>query len=158
MEKIVEVEKIVEKPVIVEKIIEKPVIVEKENPVEDTPNLDYEISVSVNDLDVKVLRCYGNMTQRRITIEMEIVNKNSNIDKGAVYFNYAYTSDGIECAKLGALSDDSNRAYGVKFPSAVKLKQNYYVLNVSSKISSFSYLEFAIRDAKIVIRNLPVEW
>ena len=89
---------------------------------------------------------------------MEVINRNSSIDLASVYFNYAYTSDGVECEKLGALEDASKKAFGVKFPSAVKLKQNYYVLNVPSKISSFSYLEFVIRNAKVIVRNLPVEW
>lgn len=162
VEKPVVVEKVVETPVVVEKVVEKPVVVEKvvEKPVpqEKSPELDCQISISVNDLDVKVLRCYGNETQRRITIELEILNRNNDITKGTASFNTAYTLDGVECNKRGALGDRFDVVYGVKFPSQIKLKQNYFVLEVSEKIPGFSYVEFEIRGAEIVIRNLPVEW
>lgn len=164
VEKPIEVEKVVEKPVIVEKVIEKPVVVEKpivvEKPVPqvNTPKLNYNISISANDLDVKVLKCHGNEVQRRITIELQVTNQNNSIDGGTVSFESAYTADGISCKNRGALGDRFNISYGVKLPPQVKLKQNFYVLEVSEKIESFSYVELHIRDAKVVIRNLPVEW
>ncbi|MDO4165312.1 MAG: inner membrane complex domain-containing protein [Bacteroides sp.] len=154
VEKIVEVEKVVEKPVVVEKVVEKPVIVEVEKEPED---LDCEISISVTDLDVRVLRCYGNTTQKRITIQLEVVNRNDNILSTGVSFLSAFTIDGEECTRKAALSDN-NWWHDAKLPSNVKVKQDYYVLNVSKKIAGFSFIELKIRDAKVIIRNLPVEW
>lgn len=146
------VERIVEQPVEIEKVVEKPV------PTEKTPALDCQVSISVNDLDVKVLKCYGNETQRRITIELEVLNRNADITSSFVYFHSAYTPDGLECKKRGALRDRANVSYGVKFPSQVKLRQNYYVLEIPEKIQRFSYIELEIRGAKVIVRNLPVEW
>lgn len=156
------IERVVEKPVVVEKVVEKPIIVEKviEKPVpqEEKNELDCQISISVNDLDVKVLKCYGNEVQRRITLELEVLNQNNDITSGSVFFNSAYTIDGVECNRRGALRDRSSMAYGVKFPPQIKLKQNYYVLEISEKIPGFSYVELEIRGAKVIIRNLSVEW
>lgn len=164
VEKPIEIEKVVEKPVIIEKVVEKPVVVErpvvveKPTPQVNTPKLNYNISISANDLDVKVLKCYGNEIQRRITIELQVTNQNNTIDSGTVSFESAYTSDGMPCKNRGALGDRFNTSYGVKLPPQIKLKQNFYVLEVSEKIGSFSYVELHIRNAKVVIRDLPVEW
>lgn len=92
VEKPIEIEKVVEKPVIIEKVVEKPVVVErpvvveKPTPQVNTPKLNYNISISANDLDVKVLKCYGNEIQRRITIELQVTNQNNTIDSGTVSF------------------------------------------------------------------------
>ena len=105
-----------------------------------------------------MLKCYGNETQRRITLELEVVNRNNDITSGTVSFESAFTVDGVECSNKGALGDRHHTSYGVKFPSLVKLKQSFYVLNITEKIQRFSYVELHIRGAKVVIRNLPVKW
>ena len=98
------------------------------------------------------------MTQHRITIEMEVQNHNNTIISGSAHFDSAFTLDGMECKDKKALNDGHHTVYGVKYPVQVKVKQNFYVLNVMEKIEGFSYVELAVRGAKIVIRNLPVEW
>lgn len=83
------VEKVVEKPVVVEKVVEKPVVVEKivEKPVPaEAPTAPKcEITISMNDLEFRILSCKGEPTQRRITIKAEYVNQNVNIANGAIY-------------------------------------------------------------------------
>ncbi len=152
------IERVVEKPV----VIEKPVIVEKPvapaTPVvNQTPKLNYDISISANDLDVKVVRCFGNEVQQRITIVLEVMNKNNDINNTEVSFNSAFDLDGKEWNHRGGMRDDYNWSY-TKLPPMVSRKQEYYVLKVTEKIPGFSYVELKIRGAKVVIRNLAVEW
>ncbi len=157
--------------VFVERIIEKGVPSKQENNdtlllndnkttvVEDTPvNIEnqYDIFISVNDMSVKIIKCFGNKEQRRITLQLEVTNQNEDILNTNVCFNSAYTQDGVECKKLGALSDWKT-SY-VNMPYDVALKQNYYIMNVNSSVTALKYIELIIRDAKIIIRNLPVEW
>lgn len=104
-----------------------------------------------------MLKCFGNVTQRRITIQLEVLNHNDRILNGQVSFNSAFTLDGEECDNKKSLTDARWWA-NTKMPSQVKIKQDYFVLDVTKKIPGFSYLEFEIRDAKVIIRNLPVEW
>lgn len=160
VEKPVVVEKVVEKPVVVEKVIEKPIVVEKvtnKPTTPKTPAQECEVTVSVTDLDVKVTRCYGNRTQRRITIELEVTNRNNNITNTNVDFLSAFASDGVEYGERHSLDRKSSWS-PTKMPPQVKLKQNYYVVEVDHHIDSFSYIEMNIRNAKVVIRNLTVNW
>ncbi len=118
------------------------------------PWADCELSVSVNDLDVRILGCTGNITQRRVTLQLEVVNRNPDSGDGWLRFLTAITSDGVECAHKGSMGDRYETH--VKMPTGIELKQNYYVLKVDQDVRKFSYVELSIRGAKIVIKNLPV--
>lgn len=152
VEKIVEVERIVErvveKPVIVEKIVEKPVVVSERKP-------EYEISISTNTLKFKVLKCYGNATQKRITILAEIVNEDTNRNQEE-YLNFVscITDGGTELKNF----EMQDRSSWVKLPPRVTVRREFYVTNVYDKFSTFSYLELKIGNATVSIRNLPVKW
>ncbi len=164
------VEKVVEK--VVERVVEVPVaeqtpaMPEAETPVvtpeaetptaTPKPETEVDLSVSVTDLDVKLLRCYGNATQRRITIELEVVNHDGDKQNTSVEFVSAFTADGQKCEKLGALKDYYYTS--TILPPMVKVKQNYYILNADKRLDNLSYVELLIRGAKVIIRNLPVEW
>lgn len=163
VEKIVEVEKVVEKPVVVEKVVEKPVVVEKivekpvvvEKPVErPVPQADCEITMSTNRLQFKVLKCYGNATQQRITILVEMMNVDTkrNTDE-FLKVTSAITDSGTECSSF----EIQNGAW-LKMPPRVKLRKEFYVTKVFDKFSGFSYVELYIADTRIYIRNLPVQW
>lgn len=165
VEKIVEVEKVVEKvvekPVIVEKVVEKPVIVEKivEKPVvkvveKPTPQADCEITMSTNRLQFKVLKCYGNATQQRITILAEMTNLDTNRN-GEEFLKVvsAITDRGTECKSF----EIQNGAW-LKMPPRVKLRREFYVTKVFDKFPSFSYVELYVANTSVYIRNLPVQW
>ena len=136
--------------------MEKPVVVEDPKPQKPDP-INCDISVSANDLDVKVLECFGNVTQRRITLRLEVLNRNDRITNAQVNFISAFTADGTECKDRRAITD-GNYWCGTKMPPYVSVKQDYFLLNVTEKITSFSYVELEIRSAKVIIRNLPVQW
>lgn len=158
VEKVVEKPIIVEKPVVVEKVVEKPIETEKViTTTSPNPAPECEVSVSVTDLDVKIIRCYGNRTQHRITIELEVTNRNNNITNTSVNFLSAFASDGVEYGKCHSLNRTNSWA-STKMPPQVKIKQNYYVVEVDRQIDSFSYVEINIRNAKVIIRNLAVKW
>lgn len=155
------VREVVEKPVIVEKVVEVPVEVEKpqaEAPVAKQPAqpMDYELNVSVNDLDFKVLDCFGDRMQQRVTLQVEFVNRNEDIARDKILFNSAFTDEGLELHSL----EVSGGSYWTmrNMPSRVPLKQELYVTKVSKPFDSFSYVEVSVRGAKVVIRNLPVRW
>ena len=153
IEKPVVVEKVVEKPVVVEKIVEKPVVVEK--PVErPVPQADCEITMSTNRLQFKVLKCYGNATQQRITILVEMMNVDTkrNTDE-FLKVTSAITDSGTECSSF----EIQNGAW-LKMPPRVKLRKEFYVTKVFDKFSGFSYVELYIADTRVYIRNLPVQW
>ena len=152
---------IVEKPVIVEKVVEVPVEVDRnepEKPVAEkpAPSLEYELNVSVNDLDFKVLDCFGDRMQQRVTLQVEFVNRNEDITRDKIHFNSAFTDEGLELHSL----EVSGGSYWTmrNMPSRVPLKQELYVTKVSKPFDSFAYVEVNVRGAKVVIRNLPVRW
>ena len=158
------IREVVEKPVIVEKVVEVPVEVEKtepEKPVVEKPvqPQDYELNVSVNDLDFKILDCFGDRMQQRVTLQVEFVNKNEDITRDKIIFNSAFSDEGVELKNL-----EVGNGYGYGYwtmrnmPSRVALKQELYVTKVSKPFDSFSYLEVNVRGAKVVIRNLSVRW
>lgn len=149
VEKPVVVEKIVEKPVVVEKVVEKPVIVEKE-----TPKADCEITISTNNLQFKVLKCTGNSVQQRITIQVELTNvdtdRNTNEYLG---FISAFTNSGVECKSF-----DWPDGHAKRLPPRVPVRCEFYVTKVFDKFPSFSYIELEVGNARVYIRNLPVQW
>lgn len=157
VEKPVEVEKIVEKPVVVEKVVEKPVIVEKvvEKPVaSETPKANCEITFSTNRLQFKVLKCYGNSSQQRITILAEMTNVDTNRNaEEYMRFISAITDNGTECKSF----EVQNGAW-MKMPPRVTVRREFYVTKVFDKFSSFSYIELSIADTRVYIRNLPIQW
>lgn len=143
------VEKVVEKPVIVEKVVEKPVIVEKE-----TPKADCEITISTNNLQFKVLKCTGNSVQQRITIQAELINvdtsRNTNEYLG---FISAYTNSGVECKSF-----DWPNGHAKRLPPRVPVRCEFYVTKVFDRFPLFSYIELEVGNARVYIRNLPVQW
>lgn len=149
VEKIVEVEKVVEKPVVVEKVIEKPA------PKQEVPDCD--ITISKTDLDFRVVRCYGNPQQKRITIECEFVNHDSNYTEGYMSFYQCFDLEGNELKDLKIDNTNSNSKYR-NLPTRVKLKQDFCIVNVNERINAFSYLKLGLRDVTVEIRNLKVEW
>lgn len=159
VEKIVEVEKVVEKPVVVEKVVEKPVVVEKviekPTPKQDVPDCD--ITISKTDLDFRIVRCYGNPQQKRITIECEFVNHDSNFTEGYVSFWQCFDSEGNELKDLKIGNENSVSKYR-NLPSRIKLKQDFCVVNVNERINAFSYLKLELRNVTVEVRNLKVEW
>lgn len=158
VEKIVEVEKVVEKPVVVEKIVEKPVIVEKvvEKPVVcETPKADCEITYSTNKLQLKVLKCSGNVAQQRITILVEVTNLDTGKNtEELLKFVSAFTDSGVECRNF-ELQDNS---HWLKMPPRIAIRREFYVTNVMDKFPSFSYVELNIANTRVFIKNLPVRW
>lgn len=156
VERPVEVEKVVEKPVVIEKIIEKPVIVENvEKPVDDpvSGDADCEISISTQDFTFKVVRCFGNMMQKRITIQAEVTNvTGDNIKETLVKLVSAYTGDGVQ---LKSLDTD---ALWQDFPSRLTVPRNFYITKIDSKVQKLSFVEISIGRTNIEIRNLPIEW
>jgi hypothetical protein len=155
------IQKVIEKPVIVEKVIEKPVVIEKvvEKPVpvpREQQEPDCQINISSNDLKFKVLKCFGNATQQRVTILTEIINENTNI-KGDVWTRMiaAYTGDGKECSNFGT---EQNNNWWYKLPPRVPVKREYYILNLFDQVDSFSFVELKIGSVTVTIRNLPVVW
>lgn len=155
VEKPVEVEKIVEKPVVVEKIVEKPVIVEKvvEKPVA-APNVNCEITYSTNRLQFKILKCYGNAAQQRVTILAEMTNVDTNRNtEEYMRFISAITDSGTECKNF----EIQNGAW-MRMPPRVPVRREFYVTKIFDKFLSFSYIELTIADTRVYIRNLPIQW
>lgn len=158
IEKIVEVEKIVEKivekPVIVEKIVEKPVIKVIEKPVAE-PKPDYELSISTNKLKFKVLKCYGDAVQKRVTIRVEMINEDTDRNgEEYVKFVSCITDGGTECKNF----EMQDKSSWVKMPPRVAVRREFYVTNIYDQFSTFSYLELRIGNATVSIRNLPIQW
>ena len=144
--------RVIEVPVVVEKIVEVPVVVEKVVEVpqaEQTP--DYEITISVNDLNFKVLRCVGNKTQQRITILAEIENLDTSFNS-SLYTEIlsAITNNGVTCK-------DTEGNGSMKLPPRVKVRKEYYITKVFDEFPYFSYLEIKVGSARVYIRNLPIE-
>lgn len=149
VEKPVVVEKIVEKPVIVEKVVEKPVIVEKE-----TSKADCEITISTNNLQFKVLKCTGNSVQQRITIQAELTNMDTNRNTNEYLgFISAYTNSGVECKSF-----DWPEGHAKRLPPRVPVRCEFYVTKVFDRFPLFSYIELEVGNARVYIRNLPVQW
>lgn len=163
VEKIVEkpVEKIVEKTVVVEKPVEKivekpvPVVVEQPKPQPTVP--EYEITISKTDLDFRVVRCYGDWVQKRVTVECEFVNKDEDTKWGGCDFLVAFDENGDELEHK-EVANEGFYSRGRNMPPRVKLTENFHVTKFTKKIASFSYLKFRVRNAEIEIRNLPVTW
>lgn len=157
VERIVEVEKIVEKPVVVEKIVEKPVIVEKvvEKPVEKSdPKVDCDITISTNDLQFKVLKCTGNTTQQRITIWVEMTNTdNGKNNSEYLGFVSVFRDNGSECRNT-----DWPDGHMQRMPPRVPVRRELYITKEFDKFSSFSYIELQVGNARVYIRNLPIQW
>lgn len=155
------VERVVEKPVerVVEKIVEKPVIVEKPQPAPAPKAPECDITISKNDLDFKIVRCFGTPLQKRITIVTEYVNKNSNKDKGDIAFNAAIDDNGNDISNQNLSVMDNGSSYNwVSMPTRINKKQNFYITNYDHAMPVLSYLKLKIRDAIVEIRNLKVEW
>lgn len=157
VEKVVEKTVEVEKPVVIEKVIEKPVIIEKEvekpAPKPKAEDIDCQISISNQDITFKILKCFGDMTQRRITIQAAVTNvTGENWNSVYVGTNSAFTDGGIQ---LNSLEVDGNWQ---KFPSKITTPRNFYITKIDSKIQKLSYVELKINDTIVEIRNLPVEW
>lgn len=142
-------------PVVVE--VEKPVVVERPvgqpAPSVSPRSLDCRISISTQDLRFKVLKCFGNSEQKRITIVGEVTNvTDDNWRSVRVEFRSAFTSDGEE------LKNRESQDFWQNFPSKVSVPKEFYVTRLTRKVESFSFVELFINGTTIEIRNLPVEW
>ena len=149
VEKVVEkeVEKVVEKPVVIEKVVEKPV----NTPAPD--NVECQISISTQDFTFKVLECFGDMTQRRITIKAAINNVSGNNKKDIwVGLLSAYTGEGVQLNSLSA-----EKAWQ-DFPYKITVPRNFYITNIDSKIDKLSFVDLKIDDTVVEIRNIPITW
>ena len=153
--------------VIVEKEVEKPVIVEVENPQPATPVIDqkapqmppYELTISVNDLDFRILRCYGNKEQNRITIETEFCNRRMNTEKGDIEIKSAFDENAKELERYNFSVNEYDSSYDWRnMPPKLVMKQDFYLIKADHFIPKISYIKLKVRDAIIEIRNLPVEW
>ena len=148
-----EVEKIVEKEVVVEKVVEKPVVAEKPAVKSHPDEVECQISISTQHLTFQVIDCFGDMTQKRITIRGAIRNMTDNNWKDVfVKTVSAYTADGIQ---LKSLAEEN---CWQEFPSKLTVKRNFYITKVDSKIDTLSFVELKIDDTIVEIRNLPVKW
>lgn len=144
---------------VVERVVEKPVIVERPQPVPIPKAPECDITVSKNDLDFKIVRCFGTPQQKRITIVTEYVNKNSNMDKGGIAFNVAIDDNGNDVSNQNLSVSDNGSSYDwVSMPTRINKKQNFYITNYDHAMPVLSYLKLKIRDAIVEIRNLKVEW
>lgn len=144
---------------VVERVVEKPVIVERPQPAPIPKAPECDITVSKNDLDFKIVRCFGTPQQKRITIVTEYVNKNSNMDKGGIAFNVAIDDNGNDVSNQNLSVSDNGSSYDwVSMPTRINKKQNFYITNYDHAMPVLSYLKLKIRDAIVEIRNLKVEW
>lgn len=157
----------VEKPIIVE--VEKPTVepqpanpVEPATPVVDQPTPQqppYELTISVNDLDFRVVRCYGNHVQQRITIETEFCNRRMNEENGDIVLKTAFDENARELELFNYSVTDRGASYDWRnMPPRLTMKQNFYLIKLDHDIPTISYMKLKVRDAIIEIRNLPVEW
>ena len=141
--------------VVVEKEVEKIVEKEVEKPV-NTPapdNVECQISISTQDFTFKVLECFGDMTQRRITIKAAITNVTNRNFKGLwVKMLSAYSDEGVQLHSLSVEKDWQD------FPSNITVPRNFYITNIDSKIDKLSFVDLKIDDTVVEIRNLPVRW
>lgn len=157
------VEKVVEKPVVVEKVVEKPVVVEKivEKPVpaEAPAAPKCEITISMNDLEFRVLSCKGEPTQRRITIKAEYVNQNVNIANGDISLDVVIDDNGKELPRENKAVIANGSSYEwVSMPARVNLKHDFYIVNYDHPIETISYMKLKVRNGYVEIRNLKVDW
>ncbi len=129
----------------------------EQKPVVEPAKPKYKLKNSANDLDVKVLRCFGNEEKGRITLEIQVVNRNRDISDGDLDFHTAITGEGRECRRLGS-NGDSHVFFHQKMPVDIPMKLAFYVLDLHEKTDKLVFLELEVRGANIEIRDLPVEW
>lgn len=160
--------------VVVVKEVEKPIYVEEEKPIttpqptvpptpiaqEPVPQQPtYDLTISVNDLDFRVVRCYGNHVQQRITIETEFCNKRMNVEDGDIALQTAFDENANELQNFNLSVTDRGASYDFRnMPPRLNMKQNFYLVKIDHDIPVISYMKMKVRDAIIEIRNLPVEW
>lgn len=157
------VEKVVEKPVVVEKVVEKPVVVEKivEKPVpaEAPAAPKCEITISMNDLEFRILSCKGEPTQRRITIKAEYVNQNVNIANGDISLDVVIDDNDKELPRENKAVIANGSSYEwISMPARVNLKHDFYIVNYDHPIETISYMKLKVRNGYVEIRNLKVDW
>lgn len=147
------VEKVVEKPVVVEKIVEKPV------PAEAPAAPKCEITISMNDLEFRILSCKGEPTQRRITIKAEYVNQNVNIANGDISLDVVIDDNGKELPRENKAVIANGSSYEwISMPARVNLKHDFYIVNYDHPIETISYMKLKVRNGYVEIRNLKVDW
>lgn len=151
------VEKVVEKPVVVEKVVEK--IVEKPVPAEAPAAPKCEITISMNDLEFRILSCKGEPTQRRITIKAEYVNQNVNIANGDISLDVVIDDNGKELPRENKAVIANGSSYEwISMPARVNLKHDFYIVNYDHPIETISYMKLKVRNGYVEIRNLKVDW
>ena len=147
------VEKVVEKPVVVEKVVEKPV------PAEAPAAPKCEITISMNDLEFRILSCKGEPTQRRITIKAEYVNQNVNIANGDISLDVVIDDNGKELPRENKAVIANGSSYEwISMPARVNLKHDFYIVNYDHPIETISYMKLKVRNGYVEIRNLKVDW
>lgn len=161
--------------VVVVKEVEKPIIVEVERPREPQPSAPsapvanepkpepqqppYELTISVNDLDFRIVRCYGNHTQQRVTVEAEFCNRRTDVERGEIVLQTAFDENAQELPLANLSVTDRGASYDFRnMPPRLTMKQNFYLVKIDHDIPTIAYMKMKVRDAIVEIRNLPVEW
>lgn len=115
----------------------------------------YDIKISTDNLDFKVVSCTGNQPRQRITIVVQINNRreSTRVERS---FNQAFTDDGTQ---LHSLRVNENYSYeGIDFPRNISMKKEFYIKDVENPCSALSFLRFSIGSTSIEVRNLSVDW
>ena len=154
------IEREVEVPV--EKIIEVPVsepaAAEPESAAPAAPKTpECTVSVDSNTLKFKILSCRGDSGTGRISILCDIENLDPDGENAYSSFSKAFTDNGIELREL-MIQDNKYPSVYVSMPVRVPVKVLFQIGRTDNSIGLLSYLEFKIRNVKVTVRNLKVEW
>lgn len=115
------------------------------------------VTVESDDLFFRILSCTGNTMNGRITINAEIINLNPRKTDCYTSFREAFTGDGIQLKDLYLKPCDSYGCY-LTLPTSVPVKAQFYITGTTPAITSLAHLLIIVRDIKVTIRNLPVQW
>lgn len=165
VERVVEVEVpadtvVVERVVEVEVPVEVPVAAPAPAPApQPQASPSPRVVVHADDLKVRILSCRGNLSTGRISIRVEILNLNPNKDRGYCIMEKAFNADGEEYSERMVKYEDRGISGGnYNLPYDIPVKMEFYIDNVRRRTPMLSFMQLGIRNVKVEVRDLPVQW
>jgi hypothetical protein len=115
--------------------------------------MSYEIKISDPSIAVKIVSVIGHRVNNRITLDLSLLNKDTDRKKEKIEFLTAVDENGKEFPALNC-----NGKARTKLPYNVWIKKQLIIEDVYENINKLAYLEFRLGGCNVAIKNLSLSW
>ena len=118
-----------------------------------------EIIIGSDDMLFSIVSCTGDWSTHRINIVAKFENLLRNKSQAIAYVATAIDSEGTVLPESKVKNTNGwFSSCTVETPYKVPVKLQFYLSGFDEKIDRLAYVEIVIRNVKVIIKNLSVQW